>query len=281
MSSGILYVVATPLGNLEDMTLRAVRVLKEVDLIAAEDTRHSRKLLQHFGIPTAMTSYHDHAERDKAPRLVAELLAGKSVALISDAGTPAISDPGYHLVRAAIAAGVRVEPVPGASAVVAALSVSGLATDRFVFEGFVPAKAAARLSFLADLKREPRTIVVYEAARRLSATLADVQAAMGDRTVVVAREMTKHYEEFLRGPASVVGATIAQRELTQELPGEVTLLIEGAADLKVELDESEIDASIGRLRQAGDSTADIARAIADQFGINRRDAYQRVLRAIS
>src|SRR5262249_14611284 len=150
-----LYVVATPLGNLEDITLRALRILKEVDLIAAEDTRHSRKLLLHYGIATRLTSYYDQVERRKAPQLVEELKHGKSIALISDAGRPGIADPGYHLVRAAIAAGVRVEAIPGPSAVAAALSVSGLPTDRFAFEGFVPAKSAARRKFFEPLAHEP------------------------------------------------------------------------------------------------------------------------------
>src|SRR5512135_1300713 len=159
-TSGTLYVVATPLGNLEDITLRALRVLKEVALIAAEDTRHSRKLLTHFGIHTPLTSYHDWIERHKAGELIEELKRGKSLALISDAGTPGIADPGYHLVQAAIAAGVRIEAVPGPSAVAAALSVAGLATDRFAFDGFVPVKPGARRRFFEAVAHEPRTVVV-------------------------------------------------------------------------------------------------------------------------
>src|SRR5512134_918232 len=161
---GTLYVVATPLGNLEDITLRALRVLKEVDLIAAEDTRHSRKLLAHYGIGTPLTSYYDQIEREKAPQLIDELEKGKSIALISDAGTPCIADPGFRLVRAAVEAGITVEVIPGPSAVAAALSVSGLPTDRFAFEGFIPAKATARRHFFEALLSEERTLVLYEAA---------------------------------------------------------------------------------------------------------------------
>src|SRR5512139_4020840 len=192
--SGTLYVVATPLGNLEDITLRALRVLKAVDLIAAEDTRHTRKLLAHYGIRTPLTSYYDHIERRRAPQLVEAMRTGQTVALVSDAGTPGIADPGYHLVCAAIAAGVRVEPVPGPSAVIAALSAGGLPTDRFAFDGFVPSRAAARQKFFAALAREERTLVVYEAARRLPACLGAIRDSLGDRQIVIVREVTKIFE---------------------------------------------------------------------------------------
>src|SRR5579862_716903 len=220
MSSGTLYVVATPLGNLEDVTLRALRVLKEVDLIAAEDTRHSRKLLLHFGIATPLTSYYDQIERRKAPQLIEALKRGKSVALISDAGTPGIADPGFHLVHAAIAAGVRVEAVPGPSAVAAAVSVAGLATDRFAFDGFVPVKPGARRRFFEAVAHEPRTVVVYEAARRLVACLHDVQAVLGNRPVVVVRELTKLFEEIVRGPVADILAQLQERAAAATLQGE-------------------------------------------------------------
>lgn len=271
---GTLYVVATPLGNLEDITLRALRVLKEADLIAAEDTRHSRKLLAHYGIGTPLTSYHDWSERQKAPRLVEELKRGKSIALISDAGTPGIADPGYHLVRSAIAAGVRVEAVPGPSAVAAALSVAGLPTDRFSFEGFVPARQNARRRFFAALLHEPRTVIVYEAARRLQACLQDLHAVLGPRQVVVARELTKFFEEILRGGADEIAVQLHQRLGGGTLQGEVTLLIAGGeSDATPEVRE-DLSTAIGRLRGEGLSLKDIARTLARERGLTRREVYQ-------
>jgi 16S rRNA (cytidine1402-2'-O)-methyltransferase len=259
--------VATPLGNLEDITLRALRVLREVDLIAAEDTRRSRKLLQHFGIEARLTSYHDFSERRKAPRLLADLRQGKSIALISDAGTPCIADPGYHLVRAAVDAGVRVEPVPGPSAVAAALSVGGLPTDRFVFEGFVPARATARRKLFATLAAETRTVVVYEAARRLVDSLQDLLAVGGDRPVAVVRELTKAFEEVLRGSVNEVLATLRQRPAEQRR-GEVTLLIGGATAAPTAQPAADLTAAIERLRAHGLSL------LADERGVPRRQIYR-------
>jgi 16S rRNA (cytidine1402-2'-O)-methyltransferase len=267
---GVLYVVATPLGNLEDITLRALRVLKEVDLIAAEDTRHSRKLLQHYGISTRLTSYHDHSERDKAPKLVHDLQHGMSIALISDAGTPAISDPGFHLVRAAIAADIPVVPIPGASAVSAALSASGLPPDRFIFEGFVPAKASQRRKFFSALSNEERTIVVYESARRLLDSLRDLREVLGDRDVVIARELTKIFEEFRRGPVSSL-ITELEQTATQ---GEVTLLIAGGKLDIPALPPEDIAAAIARLRGDGLSLKDVARTLARERGLSRREIYK-------
>ncbi len=269
--AGTLYVVATPLGNLEDITLRALRVLKEVDLIAAEDTRHSRKLLAHYGIGTPLTSYYDQIERHKAPRLIEGLKHGKRIALISDAGTPCIADPGYHLVRAAIAAGVRVEAIPGASAVAAALSVAGLPTDRFTFEGFVPARPAARRKFFAALASEPRTVVVYEAARRVPACLDDLRATLGDRQIVVVRELTKMFEEIVRGAVGEVVQQLADRSLR----GEVTLLIAGrearAADVA---QPDDLNTAIERRRGEGMSLKEIARTLSRERGLSRRAVYQ-------
>jgi 16S rRNA (cytidine1402-2'-O)-methyltransferase len=269
-SRGVLYVVATPLGNLEDVTLRALRVLKEVDLIAAEDTRHSRNLLRHYGIATPLTSYHDHIERQKAPRLVELVRQGKAVALISDAGTPGIADPGYHLVKAALAAGVRVQVIPGPSAVAAALSVAGLPTDRWVFEGFVPAKGGPRRRFFETLRHEPRTIVVYEAARRLAACLRDLQAVLGARDVVIARELTKMFEEIVRGPVSEVLDRIG----SQPMQGEITLVIAGAETVMAPPPAEALPAAIERLRGEGMSLKDIARALARERNISRREVYQ-------
>lgn len=195
--SGTLYVVATPIGNLDDLSARAITTLRAVDLIAAEDTRHSRPLLTHYGISTPLVSLHEHNERDRMPQLIAELAAGRSLALISDAGTPLVSDPGFQLVRGARAAGIRVVPVPGASSVLAALSAAGLPSDRFVFEGFLPAKPTARRSRLAALQTETRTLVFFESSHRIADTLADMVAVFGsERPAAIARELTKLYEQI-------------------------------------------------------------------------------------
>jgi len=220
---GTLYVVATPLGNLEDITARALRVLGEVDLIAAEDTRHSRKLLNHFGIRTALISCHEHNEQQRQEELVGRLLAGARLALISDAGTPAIADPGYRLVRACHAAGVPVVPVPGPSALIAALSAAGEPTDRFVFEGYLPARAAARMAAMQGLREEPRTVVLYETPHRLLAALAAIAGVWGaERPLVVARELTKLHEELFRGTVGAAqahfGAARVRGELVLILP---------------------------------------------------------------
>ncbi|HSK29261.1 MAG TPA: 16S rRNA (cytidine(1402)-2'-O)-methyltransferase, partial [Candidatus Limnocylindria bacterium] len=205
--AGTLYVVATPIGNLEDITLRALRILKEVDGIAAEDTRHTQTLLRHYDIHTPLTSYHEHNERSKAVSLVERLVRGENIALVSDAGTPVISDPGYRLVVEAIRRSIPVVPVPGALALAAVLSASGLPTDRFAFEGFLPAKRHERQVKLQALKQETRTLVFYEAPHRVKESLADMLKILGDREIVIGREVTKVHEEFLRG---VVSAVIAQ-----------------------------------------------------------------------
>ena len=272
-TAGTLYVVATPLGNLEDITVRALRVLKEVHLIAAEDTRHSRKLLAHYGISTPLTSYYDWIERHKAAQLVEELKRGKSVALISDAGTPGIADPGFHLIREAITAGLRIEAVPGPSAVAAALSVAGLPTDRFVFEGFVPARRSARRRFFAALAQEPRTVVVYEAARRLVPSLQDLHEVLGPRQVVVVRELTKMFEEILRGRVDELLRQLEQRLGDRSLQGEVTLLLAGG-EATPQVAVEDITAAIERLRGEGLGLKEIARTLARERGLSRRDVYQ-------
>lgn len=269
--SGTLFVVATPLGNLEDITQRALRVLKEVQLIAAEDTRHSRRLLQHFGIATPLTSYYDEVETRKAPALVQELLAGKSIALISDAGTPGISDPGYHLVRAAVEAGVPVVPIPGPSAVATALSICGLPTDRFVFEGFLPPKASRRRKRLAELAADSRTLVFYEAPHRISATLADLREVLGNRPACVLREATKMFESIVRGSLDeliAVGGTLER--------GEVTLVVGGAEESETRA-PVDLDGEIAALRAEGLRTKEIADRLAEKYGLSRHDVYQRVV----
>ena len=272
VTKGRLYVVATPLGNLEDMTVRAVRVLGEVDVIAAEDTRHSRKLLDHFGIRARLTSYYDQVEERRAGPLVREMLDGRKVALISDAGTPCIADPGYRLVRAAAAAAVPVEVIPGPCAVTAALSVSGLPTDRFAFEGFVPAREAARAKFFAALAAETRTLVFYEAPHRLAKSLAALRAAFGEREIVVCRELTKLYEETWRGSVSEVEAQVAAR--TAGVQGELVLVVAGATAEKPALTEDEIREELARLRGEGLSLRDAVRQMAAEHGLARNAVYR-------
>ena len=233
--SGTLHVVATPIGNLGDLSPRALETLKRVDAICAEDTRHTRQLLAHFGLERPLLALHEHNEGDAAAPLVARLLAGDSLALVSDAGTPLVSDPGFRLVRAARAAGVRVSPVPGPSALVAALSVAGLPSDRFVFEGFLPAKAKARREHLQALAAEPRTMIFYESSHRIEETLADMAMAFGnDRPAVVARELTKLFETVLDG--GLAGLARRVREDANQRKGEFVVLVQGApeaADAKV------------------------------------------------
>jgi 16S rRNA (cytidine1402-2'-O)-methyltransferase len=222
-----LYVVATPIGNLDDISARALKVLAAVDLIAAEDTRHSAKLLHHYGISTATTSLHEHNERAHVSRLVETLRAGKSIALISDAGTPLLSDPGFHLVRGARAAGVRVVPVPGASAAITALSVAGLPTDRFVFEGFTPARSTARRSAFEAVRAETRTIIYYESSHRLLDSLTDMIEVFGaERLAVLARELTKKFETVIDGSLAEVRARVT-RDANEQL-GEFVILLHGA-----------------------------------------------------
>ena len=217
--TGTLYIVATPIGNLEDITLRAIRVLKEVDLIACEDTRHTRKLLAHYQISKPTVSYHEHNERERAAELVKRLEAGQSIALVSDAGTPLISDPGFRIVREAIAHGVRVVAVPGPSALIAALSASGLATTEFIFAGFLPARQTARRSRFAELAEVNATLIFYEAPHRIEAAIEDAREVLGDRECVVARELTKLHESFVRGSLSEIALP------ESEARGEIVFLI--------------------------------------------------------
>lgn len=224
--AGTLYVVATPIGNLEDISARALRVLREVALIAAEDTRHSARLMAHFGIATPLAACHEHNEREEGGRFLDKLLAGADVALISDAGTPLISDPGYHLVRQARAAGIRVVPVPGACALIAALSAAGLASDRFIFEGFLPAKMAARKARLELLKEEPRTLIFYEAPHRILECLEDLEAVFGaDRSAVLGRELTKTFETLKGLPLGQLRAWVEADSNQQR--GECVLIVAG------------------------------------------------------
>ncbi len=271
MKNGTLYIVATPIGNLEDMTYRAVRILSEADLIAAEDTRHSLKLLSHFGISKPMTSYFDHNQQVKGTRILEALRQGKTVALISDAGTPCVSDPGYNLVRDAAAEGIPVVPIPGACAAVAAISAAGLPSDSFSFAGFPPARHGKRQAFLADLAALPGTLVLYEAPHRLEATLADIHAVMGDRQIVVARELSKIYEEFIRGNVSSVIAEIARGKARGEV---VILIAPGDTAIRETIPLTEVVS--GLLRQ-GLTVKDAARAAAESTGCSRSEAYEAAL----
>jgi 16S rRNA (cytidine1402-2'-O)-methyltransferase len=221
---GTLYVVATPIGNLDDITLRALHTLKSVSVIAAEDTRHTRGLLTHFGITTPLTSYHDHNKEEKAPVLVNRMKTGASIALVTDSGTPLISDPGYYLVNRCIDAGLPVSPVPGPSAPVAALSVSGLPTDAFIFIGFLPKKSGRRARVLESLAMRRETLIFFETPHRIHKILPDLLAALGDRRAVLAREMTKLHEETLRGTLSGILDAVKRRPPK----GEITLVIAGA-----------------------------------------------------
>ena len=221
MSQGVLYIIPTPIGNLEDITLRALRILKEVDVLASEDTRHTQKLLSHFEISKVLTSYHDFNKEEKAPVLLQFLKEGRNVGLVCDAGTPTISDPGYLLINQAIAHGIKVIPLPGPSAVLTALSGSGLPTDAFIFNGFLPKKKTARLKVIEELKEEKKTLIFFETPHRIVTILEEVYSVFGERRVVIARELTKKFEEFIYGPLS----GIIQKKWA--VKGEITLLIEG------------------------------------------------------
>lgn len=269
---GILYIVATPIGNLEDITLRAIRTLKEADVIAAEDTRHTQVLLKHFAINTPLTSFHEHNERAKTAQLVTRLERGESIALVSDAGTPAISDPGYRLVVAAIGAGIRVIPIAGPSALIAALSAAGLPTDGFDFRGFLPARKQERRSKLQELRDGRYTMVFYETPHRLQESLDDVREILGDRRMVLAREVTKLYEEFLRGRISEVIGEVSRREIR----GEMTLVIEGCSDSNAASEEALVD-EIDKLKGEGMRIKEIAEILGEKYGYSKRAIYRLAL----
>ncbi len=274
VTPGTLYIVGTPIGNLEDMTFRAVRILRQVDLIAAEDTRHTGKLLHHFQIDTPQMSYHAHNNRYRVPELLQRLRDDGTIALVSDAGMPGISDPGYELVRACREAGVAVSPIPGPSAGVAALSASGLPTDQFVFEGFLPVKGAPRRDRLAALKAEPRTLLLYEAPHRLRQTLGDLKEILGsERRLILARELTKRYEEFWQGSI----AAAVERYTEQTPQGEFTLVVAGGESKAPALSEADITSELRRLLAQGLSHSDASRQLAQQADLPRRHVYQLAL----
>lgn len=267
-----LYIVATPIGNLGDITLRALETLAGADLIACEDTRITRRLLDRYGIETPLVAYHDHNAEHTRPRLMERLAEGAVLAQVSDAGTPLVSDPGYKLVEAALAAGHRVIPIPGASASLAALVAAGLPTDRFFFEGFLPAKSGARRTRVSELKTLPATLIIYETGPRLDESLADLAAVLGPRPAAVCRELTKAFEEVRRGTLTELAAHYAQDGA--ENRGEIVLVI--GAPLEEEAREEDIDAALRRAL-ATLSVKDAAAAVATATGLPRRAVYARAL----
>ena len=273
---GSLYLCATPIGNLEDVTLRALRIMREVSLIAAEDTRHTRKLLSRYDIHTPLTSYHEHNKREKGPKLVAQLKEGKDIALVSDAGTPGISDPGQELVLLAVEEGLTVIPVPGASAVIAALTSSGLSTGRFAFEGFLPRVRKERNKVLNQIVAEERTFVFYESPQRIMKTLQEILAFAGDRNIVVARELTKVHEEILRGQIS----QIIEHFRGHSPKGEFTVVLDGRNDKTEELpirSSSDLYKMVtGYLVQGFDKKGAI-KETARTIGISKKEVYSAVL----
>ncbi len=273
MSEGILYIVATPIGHLNDLSPRASEVLADVDLIAAEDTRVTRKLLQHLGLNTAMLSLHEHNEQQRIETLLLKLQAGESVALVSDAGTPLISDPGYPLVKAVRLADIKVVPIPGPCALISALSVSGLPTDKFIFEGFLPGKSSGRRGKFEELKQEPRTLIFYESPHRILACLDDLETVMGaEREVVVARELTKAFETIHSGSVAETKNWVEQDQNQQR--GEIVLLVAGAQVVKKQHQDQERILGLLMeelpLKQAAGLTAKICDA-------KRNELYQKAL----
>lgn len=269
---GTLWVVSTPIGNLDDMTYRAVTVLRAAAAIACEDTRHTRKLLTHFGIDTPMVSLHEHNEAQRTAELLARIEAGDTVALVSDAGTPLISDPGYRLVREAAARGIRVSPVPGASALLAALAAAGMPTDAFRFCGFLPRKEGERRQLLESLRSETATLVFYETPHRVLQSLADIAEVRGDPDVVAARELTKVHEEFIRGTASAVRQALAGRDLVR---GEFTLVVGPVGEAAAE-EVVDVASAVLALEARGVPRMEAIKQVARERGLGKREVYRAV-----
>lgn len=272
MHENKLYIVATPIGNLEDITLRALRVLKEVDLIAAEDTRHTRKLLTHYGVKKPVVSYHAHNQKTRGPELIARLKRGEAIALVSDAGTPGFSDPGADLVAAAWEAGIKVEAVPGPAAGVAALSMSGFKGD-VTFLGFLPRRPGKRREMLAQLAAEPRVLILYEAPGRLAVTLAEIAEVMYDRQVLVVRELTKLHEESWRGPVAEVARQMAGREIK----GECTLVLSRPAQEEAPAEAEVAEALLKTAARTQLSGRRLTETVAAALNLSRRQVYQTYL----
>ncbi|HKS29535.1 MAG TPA: 16S rRNA (cytidine(1402)-2'-O)-methyltransferase [Pyrinomonadaceae bacterium] len=271
--AGTLYLVSTPIGNLEDITLRALRVLKEVALIACEDTRHTRVLLEHYGIKTRLTSYHEHNERERAEELGARLAEGESIALVSDAGTPAISDPGFRLARVAAERGAEVVPVPGPTAFVAALVASGLPTDEFFFGGFLPARSTQRRARLTEVRGLRSTLVFYETPHRIADSLKDAREILGEREAVVARELTKLHEEFMRGRLS----ELSERFAAEAARGEMVVVIDrNVLEEAAEDSERDVAARVAELESEGLDARAALKRVAREMGLSRSEAYRRL-----
>jgi 16S rRNA (cytidine1402-2'-O)-methyltransferase len=275
MTPGTLYLVATPIGNLADITHRALQVLSDVDLIACEDTRHTHKLLNHYGLSTKTISYHEHNEQQRATELIERLKQGTNIAVVSDAGTPSISDPGYRLVRAAIENEISVVPVPGPSALITALIAAGLPTDEFFFAGFLPPRASARRARLNELQSVPGTLIFYEAPHRLAATLKDAYEILGEREAVVARELTKLHEEIRRGRLSQLTADYADEE--KDIRGEIVVLIDRTVIGGRVAEVVSIGALVDQFETEGlDHRAALKKA-ARELGLSRAEAYRRLI----
>jgi 16S rRNA (cytidine1402-2'-O)-methyltransferase len=269
--AGTLYVVGTPIGNLEDMTFRAIDVLKQVDLIAAEDTRHTGKLLQYFQIKTPQISHHEHNRVTRIPELVEKLKQGASIAIVTDAGMPCVSDPGYELVKACVDAGLPVVPIPGVTAVITAIAASGLDSLRFSFEGFLPAKEKERQTVLTTLQAETRTMVFYESPHRLRESLASMGGVFGaDRAIVIGRELTKLHEEFWRG---TVGAAIVAYQ-TREPKGEYTIVVAGSTAVVASVSDEDLRSALGRLLADGLSRSAASKQLAAELNLPKREIYQ-------
>jgi 16S rRNA (cytidine1402-2'-O)-methyltransferase len=274
---GTLYIVATPIGNLEDITLRALRILKQVALIAAEDTRVTRKLLSHYDIHTPMTAYHQHSKGRRSEEILERLMAGDDVAIVSDAGTPGISDPGHELIHLAIEAGIEVVSAPGPTALITAIVVSGLPTAHFAFDGFPPRKESERRAFFRGIKSDTRTIVLYESPLRLVATLKSAMAELGDRNAAVVREATKMFEEIVRGTISEV----IERFTKVKAKGEIVLMIEGAGPDEVaatEIPAASVNERLKTLMEGGMSERDAVRQVAAELKLPRREVYAAAIR---
>jgi len=273
--TGKVYIVSTPIGNLEDFTLRALRILKEVDLIACEDTRVTKKLLSHYQIQKPLTSYHEHNEKEKAEELVALLESGKNIALVSDAGTPGVSDPGYRLVKLASEKGIEIIPVPGPSAAIAALSVSGLSTSSFAFFGFLPKSDKKMKDLLEDIIEYSQTLIFYESPNRVLKTLSNILATLGDRQVSVSRELTKMFEETLRGTVSkVIGAL----EGRKSIKGEFTIVVEGNGIKADEASSEVMEEQLKICRDKGLSLKDSVKMITQEYRISKSKVYKEALK---
>jgi 16S rRNA (cytidine1402-2'-O)-methyltransferase len=271
---GTLYLVATPIGNLADITHRALQILKDADLIACEDTRHTRKLLQHYGIDTKTISYHEHNEQQRAAELVDLLKGGSDIAVVSDAGTPSISDPGFRLVRAAIENEVPVVPIPGPSALISALIAAGLPTDEFFFAGFLPSRSNARRTRLTELRSVPGTLIFYEAPHRLATTLADALEILGEREAVVARELTKVHEEIRRGRLSELAAHYASSENAR---GEIVVLIDRQVISEAIAPGQSVSALVDQYEQDGLDHRAALKKTARELGLSRAEAYRKLI----